>query len=158
MDIFVREAEQRLDAKLFLDEIPRWQPGGPHHALLYQKMFEHERVAGLREYHWGICWGHQQPSTERSSQVGVSAMGLLTPKMMLEEILVLYQETYQLRSDPGEVQCSTGVAEEAHAEILEVLKACLWHRQDFSWVGRAQTGPQNVEQRFEYLDQAQVSP
>ena len=56
-------------------------------------------------------------------------MGLLTPETMLEGILVLYQEVYQLKRDPGGVQCSTGAAEEAHAETLEVLKACLWHRQ-----------------------------
>ena len=81
-------------------------------------MFEHARAAGLREYHCGICWSHLQPSPERRSQVGVSAMGLLTPEMMLEEILALYQEVYQLKRDPGEVQCSAGAAEEAHTEIL----------------------------------------
>ena len=132
MDISVREAKWRLDAKLFLDEIPRWQPGGPHYALLYQKMFEHARVAGLREYHCGICQGHWQSSPERSPQVGVSAMGLLTPETTLRRILVLYQEVYQLKRDPGEVQCSAGAAEEVHAEILEVLKAHLWHRQGSS--------------------------
>ena len=66
---------------------------------------------------------------QRSPKVGVSAMVLLTPRMMLDEILVLYQEVYQLKRDPGEVQCSAGAAEEAHIEILEVLKACLWCRQ-----------------------------
>ena len=134
MDISVRKAEQRLDAKLFLDEIPRWQQGGPHHALLYQKIFEHARAAGLRKYHHGICQGHWQPSPERSLQVGVSVMGLLAPKMTLEKILVLYQEVYQLKRDPGGVQCSSCAAEEAHAEILEVLKACLQCRQGSSWL------------------------
>ena len=97
-------------------------------------MFEHVRVAGLREYHWGIHLGHQQPSPERRPQAEVFAMGLLTPKTMLEGILILYQEAYQLKRGPGEVQCSADVAEEAHAEILEVLKAHLWSRQDFSWL------------------------
>ena len=122
MDISVREAKQRLNMKLFLDKIPRWQPGEPHCTLLYQKMFEHVRAVVLREYHWGICFGHQQPSPERSPQAGVSALGLLTPKTTLGEILVLYQEAYQLKRDPGEVQCSADAAEEAHAEILEVFK------------------------------------
>ena len=54
MNISVREAEQRLDAKLFLEEIPRWHPGGPHYALLYQRMFEHAKASGLKEYHRGI--------------------------------------------------------------------------------------------------------
>ena len=92
----------------------------------------HAKVAGLKEYYCGICWGHQQPSPERSLQVEASAMGLLTPEMTLKEILVLYQEVYQLKRDPGEVQCSADAAEEAHIEILEVLKACLWHRQGSS--------------------------
>ena len=56
-------------------------------------------------------------------------MGLLTPQTTHEEILVLYQEVYQLKRDPGEVQCSEDIAEETHAEILEVLRECLWHRQ-----------------------------
>ena len=68
-------------------------------------------------------WGHQQPYPERSPQVGVSAMGLMTPEIMLEEILVLYQEVYQLNGDLGEVQCSDNAAGEAHSEIFEVLKA-----------------------------------
>ena len=132
MDISVREAKWRLNAKLFLDKIPRWQPGGPHCTLLYQKMFEHVRVVGLRAYHHGIHPGHWQPSPERSPKMGVSAVGLLTTEMTLEEILVLYQEVYQLKREPGGVQCCSCAAEEAHAKIIEVLKACLWCRQGSS--------------------------
>ena len=51
-------------------------------------------------------------------------MGLLTPQTMNEEILALYQEVYQLKRAPGEVQCSDNMAEETHIEILEAL----WHR------------------------------
>ena len=80
-------------------------------------------------------------------------MGLLTPKTMLEEILVLYQETYQLKRDPGEVQCSADVAEEAHAEILDILKACLWHRQDFSWLEEPRWAPR-MQTEVKYQDQA----
>ena len=129
MNISVREAEWRLDAKLFLDKIPRWQPGKPHHALLYQKMFLHAKVAGLKEYYHGVHWGHWQPSPERSPQAEVSAVGLLTSKTMLKEILILYQEVYQLKRDPGEVQCSKDTTEGTCIEILEVLKACLQCRQ-----------------------------
>ena len=139
--------------KLFLDKIPRWQPGGPHHTLLYQKMFEHVRVAGLREYHQGICWGPWQPYPERSPQAGVSTIGLLAPETMLEEILVLYPENYQLKRDPGEVQCSADVAEEACAEILEVLKACLWCRQDFSQPEEPRWAPR-MQTEVKYQDQA----
>ena len=156
MDISVREAEQRLDAKLFLDKIPRWHPGGPHHALLYQKMFEHVRAASLMEYHHGIHLGHWQPSPEKSPQVGVSAMGLLTPETMLDEILVFYQEVYQLKRDPGEVQCSAGAAEEAHIEILDVLKVCLWHRQGSSWPDEPRWTPR-MQTEVKYHDQTKAT-
>ena len=127
--ISVWEAERQLNAHLFLDKIPRWQPGGPHCSLLYQKMFAHVKAFGLKEYYCGICWGHWQSSPERSPQVEVSAMGLLTPLMMHDEIMALYQDVYQLKRDPGEVQCSKDAAEEAHNEILEVLRVLLWLRQ-----------------------------
>ena len=54
-NISVWEAERQLDAKLFLDEIPKWEPGGPHYSLLCQKMFTHAKMVRLKEYHWGIC-------------------------------------------------------------------------------------------------------
>ena len=82
--------------------------------------------------------------------MGVSAVGLLTPETMLEEILVSYQETYQLKRDPGEVQYSADAAEEAHAEILEVLKACPWHRQDFSQP-ESPDGPPECRQRWSIM-------
>ena len=56
-------------------------------------------------------------------------MGLLTPTTMHDEIMALYQGVYQLRRDPGEVQCSKDAAEEAHNEIFELLRVLLWLRQ-----------------------------
>ena len=88
--------------------------------------------------------------------MGVSAVGLLTPETMLEEILVLYQETYQLKRDPGEVQHSVDVAKEAHIEILEVIKACLQCRQDFSQLEEPRQAPK-MQTEVEYQDQAQVA-
>ena len=88
-------------------------------------MFADARAVRLMEYHQGICWGHWQPSPDRSPQAEVPAMGLLTPQTTHEEILVLYQEVYQFKRDPGEVQCSEDIVEETHAEILEVLRECL---------------------------------
>ena len=123
-NISVQEAERHLDTQLFLDEIPKWQPGGPHSSLLYQMMLTHAKAVRLREYHQGICQGNQQPSPDRSPQVEVSAMGMLTPQTTHKEILALYLEVYQLKRDPGEVQCSEDVVEETCAEIREVLREC----------------------------------
>ena len=35
----VREAEQRLNAKLFLREYPRWELGAPHQSVILHEMF-----------------------------------------------------------------------------------------------------------------------
>ena len=114
-----------LDAKLFLEEIPRWCPGGPHCALLYHRMFKHAKVTSLKEYHRGIHWGQRQPSPEGSPHVEVSAMGLLTPEMTLDETLALYQEVYWHRREQGEVQCTKDMVGKAHNKILEAIRACL---------------------------------
>ena len=37
----VGEAEQRIDAKLFLDEYPRWELGAPHWSIILHEMFLH---------------------------------------------------------------------------------------------------------------------
>ena len=136
-NISVWEAERQLDAKLFLDEIPKWEPGGPHYSLLYQKLFTHTKAARLKEYHQGICQGHWQASPERSPQVEISTVGLLIPSPMYEEILTLYQEVYQLKRDPGEVQCSENMVEETCIEILDALKEHLWFRWGFHPLRRA---------------------
>ena len=39
--LLIREAEQRIDAELFLDEYPRWEFGAPHQSVILHKMFLH---------------------------------------------------------------------------------------------------------------------
>ena len=36
-----RDAEQRLDAELFLKEYPRWELGAPHWSVILHEMFLH---------------------------------------------------------------------------------------------------------------------
>ena len=55
-------------------------------------------------------------------------MELLTHESTWEEIMALYHQVYQLKRNLGEVPCSEDTAEETDIEILEMLKACLWHR------------------------------
>ena len=56
-------------------------------------------------------------------------MELMAHESTQEELMALYHQVYQLKRDLGEVPCSKDTAEEIHIEILETLKACLWHRQ-----------------------------
>ena len=37
----IREAEWRLDAKLFLDKYPRWEIEGPHQSIILHDVFLH---------------------------------------------------------------------------------------------------------------------
>ena len=37
----VREAEWRMDAKLFLNECHRWELGAPHQSVILHEMFLH---------------------------------------------------------------------------------------------------------------------
>ena len=39
--LLVREAEQRIDIKLFLNEYPRWELGAPHWSVILHGMFLH---------------------------------------------------------------------------------------------------------------------
>ena len=42
----IREADQRLNAKLFLDEYARREIGGPHWSIILHDMFLHAAVQG----------------------------------------------------------------------------------------------------------------
>ena len=44
-----REAEQRLDAKLFLDEYPRWEIEGSHWSILLHEIFLYAAKQGWKE-------------------------------------------------------------------------------------------------------------
>ena len=123
-----REAKWRLDINLFLDEIPRWEPSGPHCLYLYQRMFAHAEAVGWKEYNHGVHQGHQQPSPKRDVQTEVPAMELLPHEATREEILGLYHQVYQLKRNPGEVPCSHDMSQEIHIEILEMLKEGFQHR------------------------------
>ena len=49
MGLSIREAEQRLDAKLFQDEYPRWDIGAPHQSIILHEMFLHTAEQGEKE-------------------------------------------------------------------------------------------------------------
>ena len=127
--ISVSEAERRLDANLFWDEIPRWEPSRPHHPYLYQRMFAHTDAAWQKGYDHGVCQGHWQPLPERDVQVKVPVMELITQETTQEEIIGLYHQVYQLKRNLRVVPCSQDMGEEIYLEILEMLKVQLQHRQ-----------------------------
>ena len=56
--ISVREMERYLDIDMFLDEYPRWEPGGLHHPFLLQWMFAHAEATGQKEHDHAFHQGH----------------------------------------------------------------------------------------------------
>ena len=49
MGLSIREAEWRLDTKMFLDEYPRWEIEGPHQSIILYNMFLHAAEQGQKE-------------------------------------------------------------------------------------------------------------
>ena len=79
----VREVERHLEADVFLDEYPRWEPGRLHYPFLLQWMFAHAKATGQKEQDHAINWGCQQPSPEWDLGVEVTAIELVGFKTTL---------------------------------------------------------------------------
>ena len=75
--ILVREAERCLEADVFLDKYPRWEPSGLHHLFLLQQMFAHAEATGQKMHDCAICWGCRQPSPEWDMNMEVPAIDLV---------------------------------------------------------------------------------
>ena len=45
----IREAEWRLNAKLFLDKYPRWEIDGPHWSIILHNLFPHTTEQGQKD-------------------------------------------------------------------------------------------------------------
>ena len=58
--LLIREAERRIDTKLFLNEYPRWELGAPHQSIILHEMFLHALLSeGGKRQERLICQGHQ---------------------------------------------------------------------------------------------------
>ena len=51
----IKEAEHRIDAKLFLNEYPRWKLGAPHWSIILHEMFLHAAKQEQKEAERLIC-------------------------------------------------------------------------------------------------------
>ena len=73
----VSEAEQLIDAELFLDEYPMWELGAPHWSVILHKMVPHAAEQGHKEAERLICWGCQGSTSEPDLEADYSAMELV---------------------------------------------------------------------------------
>ena len=123
-----REAEQRLDAELFLNEYPRWEIGAPHQSVILHEMFLHAAEQGWKEAERFMCRGHQGSLPRLDSEADQSAIKLVGYMTSHKEIRDLYHNVYLLRWLPGPLPCRPQQRREAIWDILSSLRNCL-HQQ-----------------------------
>ena len=133
--LLVREAEQRIDAELFLDEYPRWELGTPHGSIILHEMFLHTAEQGWKEVERLIHQGCQGSALEPDLGVGWSAMELVGYQTSHKEIWDIYHSVYLLRRSPGLPPCGAQQRGRVICDILSSLTSRL-HR----WGYPAATG------------------
>ena len=127
--IFVREAEQRIDAELFLNVYPRWELGAPHWSVILYEMFLHAAEQGHKEaerlIHWGCCGSASEPNLEAD----YSAMELVGYRTSCKEIHNIYHSVYLLRRPLGLPPCEDQKRRTVIHDILSSLMSWLhWCR------------------------------
>ena len=128
MRISIREAEHQLDAKLFLDEYPRWDMEGPHHPIILHSMFLHAAREGWKEAERFICRGSWQRLPRPDPEESLSAIWLVGYWTSQKEIWDLYHEVYLQRRSPGPPPCRPWLREETIQDILSSLMSQLWRQ------------------------------
>ena len=91
------EAEWRLDAKLFLDEYPRWEIEVPHWSIILHEMFLHAAEQGQKEVKRFIWWGCWCSLPRPDPEADLPAMKLVGYQTSHKEIRDLYHSVYLLR-------------------------------------------------------------
>ena len=114
-NILVREAEWQLgtDAYLLEQEVVTTQ--WPYCEFLYQQMFLHATTTGCSEHNCAI-WREHSP--EQDLGVEPTAVELIGPDSMHQDIEDLYQDVYQLQRLPGRGWCEEATKDHLHKEIL----------------------------------------
>ena len=114
-----REVEQRLDAKLFLNEYPRWEI----ETVILHEMFLHATEQGQNEAERFICQGCQGNLPRPDPEADQSAMKLVGYQSSHKEIRDLYLSVYLLRRSPGPPPCGPQQRGEAIWDILSSLRS-----------------------------------
>ena len=147
--LLIREAEQRLDNELFLNEYIRWELGAPHWSDILHKMFLHAAKWGWKEAERFICQGHQGSLPRPDLEADQSTMKLMGYWTSHKEIQDLYHSVYLLRRSPGPLPCGPQQRREAICHILSSLRHWLHQRvypvtaEEDTWgpVGEPQSRP-----------------
>ena len=79
----------------------------PHCPVILHEMFQHAVEQGQKEAEHLICWGCQHGLPKLDSQADVSAIQLVGPQTIEEDLRALYYEVYKLRRLRG--PCHVGL-------------------------------------------------
>ena len=120
--VFVREAERRLDAKVYLEEQKWWLCSGLHLKYLCCEMFVHTATMGQKEHVQVIYHGQREQSLPQSFHEQATAMESINPNFIWEENWGLYQEVYQLQRLPSRSHCEVATEEQLQEEILASIR------------------------------------
>ena len=121
----VREAEERIDAELFLDEYPRWELGSSPLVCYPPKdvsTCSQVRAEGGREAHPTRPQGSVSRPDLKADQSAMELVGYLTSH---KEIWDIYHSVYLLRRSPGLPPCRSQQRREAIHDILSSLRSQL---------------------------------
>ena len=118
----IREAEWRIDAKLFLNEYPRWELGAPHQSIILHEMFLHAAEQGQKEAERLI---HQGSISRPDLEADQSAMELMGYWTSHKEIWDIYHSVYLLRRSPSLPPCGSQWRRVVICNILSSLRSWL---------------------------------
>ena len=90
-----------MDVELFLKGQTKWKEDSPHHLAVLYEMFKHAVDEGQKEAEQIVCQGHWQGLPKLKPEADLSAIQLVSPQMMREEIKSLYLEVYKQQRLPG---------------------------------------------------------
>ena len=122
----IREAEHWLDAKMFLDEYPRWDIKGPQCPIILHSMFLHTAREGQKEAERFMHQGHWHGLLRLDLKANLPAIQLVGYQTPQKEIQDLYHEVYLLSRSPSLPPCGPQLRKEAIQDILSLLRNHLW--------------------------------
>ena len=122
----VQETERMTDVELFLEGQTRWKEDSPHQLVMLYEMFKHATDEGWKEAEQTVCQGCQQGLPRLDPEADVSAIQLVGPQTMKEEILSLYLEVYKQQRLPGSLPREPELIE----EVVSSFKGCQWWKEE----------------------------
>ena len=90
-----------MDVELFLEGQTRWEEDSQHWLVMLYEMFKHATNEGQKEVECMVCWGCQQGLPKLDPEVDLSAIQLVGPETLKEEIVSLYLKVYKQQRLPG---------------------------------------------------------